>query len=489
MNIEYLCSLDHLRDVRENGAVIKKGIIDEMVRESYELKRMSIPHRTKFKGGKKIEDPQCPGYFEPKAKRDKILAGHYIKPIKGNGWQGYFEMCGYKNKKYYSNEDWEDTMSEGRLIGLENLIALSEGKLNNKLRKNFNFEVNCVDDFKAMLRDEGLSENIRRYLVNMVKYKNLREIQKGTHTECYSTKTMKDGVLTIEYTRKIGVSLDAPKEYSDEGKVTTYYDYLEDTLEDEEEEIDYDTIFKYINEIKEDILTDKQLDYIKRKANGEHFNPQVSCEYKKRIQNAIIEYLNKSKYAFKTNFGWLIKQDIITTLEDILKQNTEKQSFEKLCYYLSLDNKCETALIDLLHQLTFKDYDPIFYHIRFGSDEKYLKTYLKSNFMNVIEKLQREYNWQQQNQIKIYNYNKCGTERKMDKIKDLIESRVIKENGEGNISMKKNPIEGVLCMTEVIELYEKLFNKKCRFKELMNELGYEVKKTRLKGIHCYKVIK
>lgn len=52
MDIDYLCSLNRFRDITKNVCgtqiVVEKGIIDEMLRQSFDLKRMSIPHETSF---------------------------------------------------------------------------------------------------------------------------------------------------------------------------------------------------------------------------------------------------------------------------------------------------------------------------------------------------------------------------------------------------------------------------------------------------------
>ena len=81
IDIDYLCSLNRFRDVRKDVCgtqiVIEPGIIDEMLRQSFDLKRMSIPHKTSF-FGKTVQEDNCPGIYDYLSLKNKILAGHYI---------------------------------------------------------------------------------------------------------------------------------------------------------------------------------------------------------------------------------------------------------------------------------------------------------------------------------------------------------------------------------------------------------------------------
>lgn len=493
MDIDYLCSLNRFRDIRKDVCgtqiVVEKGIIDEMLRQSYDLKRMSIPHETSF-FGKKVEDKNCLGFYDYLSVRDKILAGHYICPSKesmkkGGVWQNYFMSCENKYAKgFFRSTDWEGTRREGLLFGFEKLIELSEGKYNTLISK-FGIEINSIDDFKFMLKNDSVGKLVCSYLIGIISKNPSRLAQAGLHEEYYSTRKMIDGHNKCISNRIDYLYLDAPLEWSEDGEGDKYdkFNYDIETKKgeieniiDEEYEEDDDSLFKELTDDMKIILTEKQVDYIKKRISGDNFDGNARGRYKRNIINSLEEYLNSNRYYKKTSYGYESRRDIISTLEDILQQDTQKDSFIKLCKYLQEKNKVAEILIDIVYSLDTRVYEPIVMYINDELDiNDYVERYFKNDFIKIINALQKEYNFQIDNNIQIYNYNKSESERKESKFMNYMEKEIFKGNDVAFVSGDKTEIYGY--KDDVMKRYEQIFNDKLAFKYIMQKFNISMKKS------------
>lgn len=494
MDIDYLCSLNRFRDITKNVCgtqiVVEKGIIDEMLRQSFDLKRMSIPHETSF-FGKKVEDKNCLGFYDYLSLKDKILAGHYICPhkdsMKREGvWHNYFMSCENKYAKGFSRSaDWEGTRREGLLLGLEKLIMLSEGKYNNLISK-FGIEINTIDDFKFMLKNDEIGKLICSYLIGIISKKPSQLADKGIHEEYYSKRKMIDGHYKYIPKRIDYLYLDAPLEWSEDGEGDKY-DKFNDDIEtkkgeieniiDEEYEEDDDSLFKELTDDMKIILTEKQVDYIKKRISGDNLDGNARGRYKRNIINSLEEYLNSNRYYKKTSYGYKSRRDIISTLEDILQQDTQKDSFIKLCKYLQEKNKVTETLIDIVYSLEPRVYEPIvmYFNNELDINDKYTYKYFKNDFMKIIHLLQKEYNFQIDNNIQIYNYNKSEYERKENKFINWMKKEIFKGNDIAFVSGDKTEIYGY--KDDIMKRYEQIFNEKLAFKYIMQKFSISMKKS------------
>lgn len=489
MDIDYLCGLNRFRDVTKEECgtriVVEEGIIDEMLRQSFDLKRMSIPHKTSF-FGKKVEEENCLGFYDKLSKKDKILAGHYVifKNDDVHPFDGYFKACAYKYRKGFNDKsDHENLMLEGVLQGIECLVKLSNGELNQKINKNFGFEVNSIDDFKDILMDYDKSKSLCKYLVTSAGNSYYKSVNKGTHPDYYKVRKTNNYKETWSYFAINYLYLDKTYNKDDENK--DLYDKFMN-IEDEDD-IEIKTIYHYLSKNLNHILTNKQIEYIKNTLEDKDFLDKVTphkstykSKYKKSITKSIEEFLQDNQYVKKTEYGYVDKKDIIDTLEDILRQNTQKESFIKLCEYLKKENKVAETLIDIVYSLEPRVYEPIamYFNNELDINDKYTYRYFENDFMKMINLLQKEYNFQIDNNIIIYNYNRSEEERKWNKIKMFVDDIINDDNVAFLVPQGYKPIEGYNNVDDIVDLRNSLFNdKKTRLKFILDKIGYKMKRS------------
>lgn len=493
MDIDYLCSLNRFRDLTKDECgtriVVEKGIIDEMLRQSYDLKRMSIPHKTSF-FGKTVEDKNCLGFYDYLSQKDKILAGHYIcadmNEIKKEGvWHNYFISCENKYAKGWKRStDWEGIRREGLLLGFEKLIMLSEGKLNHLISK-FEIEINSIDDFKFMLKNDEIGNQICKYLIGIISKKPNQLADKGMHEEYFSKRKMINGKNSYIVNKVDYLYLDAPLEWSEDSEDDKYekFDKDAETKKGEIENIideEYEEETSLFEELVEDmdiILTKKQINYIKKRISGEKLDDNTKNNYRIHITKNLEEYLNSNRYYKKTSYGYKSMKYLIDILEDILQQDSQKESFIKLCEYLQEKNKVAEILIDVVYDLEPRVYEPIVMYVNeeLDIDNTYVENYLKNEFMKIIKALQKEYNFQIDNNIQIYNYNKSESERKESKFMNWMKKEVFKGNDVAFVSGDKTEIYGY--KDDIVNKYEQIFNNKLAFKYIMQQFNLDMKKS------------
>ena len=465
MDIEKICKLTRYRD--GEGEI---GIIDEMLRESYEIRKMSIPHKDSYYG-EMIEESNALGMYDNNSSHDKVLSGHYIKGKKPNSniWSEYFITCAKANCKTYSKSEYQDLSAEGVLLGYELLIDVADGKFNAKFRKNFDFEINTIDDFRHMLTDDKLGRKIFKYLMNVIKYKNFNKMSNGTHSECFSFRE-KDGSFTYSH---IGFAYFDKKVDDEENDLYNLF-----TTENEEVD-DNETLFEYIWKNRETVFTKKQLEFIHNYAKDKNSYDRFKVyDYKRNIKNSIERFIEKNRFISNTDYdGWHCNEDLIIALEDILIQSTEIEAMNKLCMYLSQENKVSDILTDILYELGVECYTPIINYIQAKEiDEDYL--YL-GNFIVVMDKIQREYEWQFENGKIIYDFNKQKSDEKILKLQMFIEKEILNSNGEGHLlrGVKTERYEGYYSLKHFKKMCcETLGVKGNKFslEEFLKELGYKI---------------
>lgn len=418
--------------------------------------------------------------------------------IKKEGvWHNYFISCENKYAKGWKRStDWEGTRREGLLLGFEKLIMLSEGKLNKHLKNNFNIEVNNIEDFKYILKND-VGKEVCKYLIGIIGKKHMQLADKGIHEEYYSQQKNVGGKNKHTYTNINYFYLDAPSKWNDENENErdNYSIFNADKETDksiieeiayEEYEDDKNELFLKICKDIEIILTKKQLKYFYNASDDKYKDDKY--KYNKRILKVIEDYLDCNKYYQKTSYGYKNIEDIITTLENILSQYTQKESFVKLCEYLQEENKVSEILIDIVYDLDTRVYEPITMYINNELDinDAYVEKYFKNDFMQIINSLQKEYNFQIDNNIQIYNYNKSEIERKINKFKLWFKNDVMRGNSNVFISGKES--KKYKSKGEIIEMHRRIFNEKQTFKSIIGKLNCEMKpSTKEDGITGYNI--
>lgn len=467
MDIDSICRLNRLRDKREkrNGIdfVAEKGLIDEMIRQSYYYIEKNGELAT-----------YC-------LEKNIIISGAYINSEKNsNGvWDNYFSSCENVYKSgWIKNTDYESKLSEGRLIGIELLIDLAEGKLNKNLKNNFDIEVNSIDDFKDILKDDEKGKIVCKYLLGIIKKYPKVLAQKGKHEEYYIRRTQKQNKTICVNEPIFNYSIDKKLEDDEKEEKEDFLKILgtEDnhTIDNRN---DTDSIYKFINDKKDSIFTEKQLLFLEKLSNNET-DVDERYNYKKYMTKAIEETLNNCKYVEKTVYGYSYKKDIIEILENILCQDNIT-SFKNLCKYLrNVQNKSINIIEDIIFQL-----DPIYYKpiIKYINTQELDKDYIENNYQIVYDRLQKEYQFQAYNLIKLYNYNTLKDQEINLKMINYIENNIMK--GLNKAFIPSSELESYTSMPELKKYYSSLIDRNTSYNNLilkLKELGYIIEKERSK---------
>lgn len=468
MDIDYICSLNRLRDKKEkrNGidVVTEEGIIDTMIRESFLLKECE-----KGLGIYSTFDRQFyyGSYMCYKINSDDIL-------------DKYFITCAdaYKKGWIRPHADIRDKISEGIKLGIENLIMLAEGKFNKKLLKDFNFEIDTIDDFKYMLKNDDLRKRILAYLITLVKYRPSELSYKGLHEEYLAKRKFINGKNTCQYESIDTISIQKTFDDDEENSEHTILKFLGVLDEDKFERDEIESIYKYINENRDKILTKEQneffSDFLRDEKEAKKKHGEInSYYYKVNIRKRIENYLDKNKFFKKTVYGYENKKFLIEILEDILNQESHIEGFKKLCYYLDhVSSKAVNVIEDIVFNL-----EPIYYK----SVVKYINTQeldedIEEKYNVIYDVLKKEYNFQATIPMRIYEYNASEKEKLDRKVIDYIER--ILQGEEKRLVLKGNG--DMLKIRDVIKAVGDIYNKKIRFVdlcEILERLNFEVKRT------------
>lgn len=462
MNIEEICKLDRLRDLKvfECGNIIvkEKGIIDEMLRQSYQVKKLKTGELGLYEFHK------------------DILLGLYIVPTqKKEGWHNYFLSCSSVYAKGWKrNDDNRNLKLEGLLIGIQNLIKLAEGEFNSTLKRNFNFEVHTLDDFKRILSDKKLGKRVCSYLISVIKNEPRKKAEKGLHEEYVFKRKQKNNVYAPEITRNYFSSLDAELEEDDEDR--TLYNVLKFYDDDPFKYENVDSIFKLLNDDKDNILLDNQIEFFRRRyVEGESkYKQDNASHYNDSMRKRLEKDMENNRYIQKKGNTYYNKKDITSMLEDILLL-PPLESFKKLCYYLkNVENKSINIIVNIVYSLDPKYYKPIVKYINNNTMEE---KYIENKYGVVYNALRYEYDFQCQNRIKTYNYNATKEEEKDKRFIKYIEKKIMQGKKKNFLAYYSNPF--FPNRVELFAIMKKIYGESDNdfFKLKMKEIGYKISQT------------
>lgn len=467
-----------------------KGIVDELFRMTFNNK--------KIYNSKEIMDGEYQ-YFRGTGKK---CDGHYLKYNKvsevKHPFDLYFRICEKVYFKQFVGFDdcsleklyEDDHRSEGRLLAFEYLSGGNK-KFNESFTKKFNLDITSIDDFKYILLDTELALEIRKYITRCIVIEAKKVAAQGRNQDYILKQKKVKGKLETKSEQIFSFSLDKPTGEDDScdghnvigGVYEDENTELNKFIQDEQEELrQEDNLYKYLLSNIDNILTKKQLLYLKAYLNNEEDAYLSSItdnennhriyrhNYKKKIREYIEKYLDKDLYTVNKNNKYDFKQSILSSLEEILKQNSNKEIFIKLCNTLqnNKNNEIEKILIDILYELEPKYYTPIVAHINFNS---FFDKYIENDFIVVIQALQSAYNWHGKNNIVLYNLNRNDKELIVEtKMKSLMNN-----NKEGYISKSKS--DKFMSIKQLREFFEevegiKVSNK--QLKDILNKYNYDI---------------
>lgn len=478
IKVEEILKLDRFRDLKEDGRVIEKGIIDEIIRMVYNCNRLEFNE-----------------YNVAKSKNINFY-GHYMvhnQIIKNHELDVFFKAVEKKVRKSnefliydtQSQEEFEDT---GRYYGFIALVELSEGKYNKSLSK-FGISINSVDNFKEVLENEEKMNKVMKVLYSVVTNmhrNNMRKMSnKGFYLDRYTDK--EDGKRKYKLVRTDNTSLDAPFKNEEGDKVETLLDkYAEEKkFYEEHDKIEEGTnnILKYIYENKEAILLKKQINTLSKfDEDGNYIGDKSGNTnrqlIKKRMINSLDDYIDKDRflYRYKENIN-VRDYEFMKFFESIIMCNKRSEQFKIVVEAISKTNKLSNTISNIILKLPISAYKPIF-------QNKLDYKYLNKEFLQVLYSLLDNYNYTSEVELEHFDLDED------DKIKFFIENYIMKE---GVLIFTENNF-GIVRVSEMTELINKIkgteYKNTADYKDYLEELGYKIdnKRTkRYKGLSCYKI--
>lgn len=408
--------------------------------------------------------------------------------------KAYFNRFKNKNGERKNAEEYfeEDHRSEARLLTFEILCGENED-FNKSFRKAFNLDLKSIDDFKYILIDLELAENVKKYITQAIANEANKVAFRGRNQDYVLEQKKIDGKLesfskqinTVYLDKKFsenessdGYSFIKMNEgvYEDSSTISIF---IEENVEELKQE---DNLYKHILHNIENILTKKQLLYLKsylRDSDEQYLSTITSdkktqqayrSNYKKKIREFIEQYLNRDLYSTKINSKFEFKKSLLVALENILKQSSNKDIFTTLCKYLKEEsnNVLEHVLIDVIYSLDYKYYAPIVSYINSNTIND---NYIENDFLIVVKAIQKAYNYHARNNNTIYNLNRNDKELVIEK--QL--KKIMKDNKQGYVSIgKSSTYMSINKLKQFLEGVEnvKLTNKKV--KEVLKKYRYDI---------------
>lgn len=478
IKVDELLKLDRLKDLKEDGIVIEKGIIDEIIRMVYNYNRIEFNE-----------------YNVAKSKNIRFC-GHYIihnTIIKDHELDIFFKAVEKKVKKsnkflIYDTQSQEEFENIGRYYGFIALVELSEGKYNKSLSK-FGISINSVDDFKEVLVNEEKMNKVMEVLysaaTNMHRNNMKKMSNKGFYLERYTDK--EDGKRKYKLVRTDNTSLDAPLKNEEGDKVETLLDKYAEEKEfyEEHDKIEEGTnnILKYIHENKEAILLKKQINTLSKfdedgNYTGDKLGNTNRYPIKKRMINSLDSYVEKDRFLYRYNENINVRDyEFMKFFESIIMCNKRSEQFKIVVEAISKVNKLSNTISNLIFKLPISAYQSIF-------KNKLDYKYLNKEFLQVLYALLDHYNFISDVELEHFDLEDD------DKIKFFIENYAMKE---GVLVFSQNDY-GLVTVTELRDLINKVNSTEyknigeCR--TYLEELGYKVNtknSTKRRGLSCYKI--
>lgn len=306
MNVESLFDTDG----KENG------LINELIR------LMSEGKIVKVKGNKKKKTKEKESWILDIVHNDEFVLGSFAKYVYN---QVYESFAGIDDRN-----DKENLVGNTLLLVSDSLSELVTDKKYQTIFNNLGLEQN-IDGMKAILINEDYSKQLYGYLKKIVEIKIKNLIRDGYSYNIDGKEFHKNGNYQFtDYVRESSINT------KDGDGNQLYPDGFFESIMDENahkyteyEEKNYHSVLELVMDNKEDIFTDKQLEFLKNWQDKNKYTRQNAYDYRENIAKRLFEFCDNHPYIMKDKNGkYSIRK---TTLDDIVseadKQKTNKDKF------------------------------------------------------------------------------------------------------------------------------------------------------------------
>ncbi|MCR1848251.1 hypothetical protein NSA42_03075 [Paeniclostridium sordellii] len=476
IKVEEILKLDRFRDLKEDGRVIEKGIIDEIIRMAYENMEQKYA-------------------YNAKKKKYEMVYGTYIRhrEFKKESYLDLFFRTVEKIvKELHKGSIWDDEgkeeyLQEARVLGYISLNDLVNGKFNRTLEKK-GITVNSVEDFKEILKDEekinAMCAMMYAIIKNLLRKQLYKHDNQGYYLEYYWDEQEKKKKTRKVDKDNISFEMNAYKE-DDDGK----------TLIDKIGEKDYYTIdgdvddsnnlLEYLANKTNSIFMKKQRDTLSKfDEDGNYlgaFGNSNRKQVKDRMINSLDKYAKTDRMLYLNDGSYNVRDvEFIKLFEMVVLCDKRSDQFKLIAK--ELDNN--KTLSSLIYNLGLDVYRPI---IQFKNTNQINYKYLNTKFLNILYMLLNEYNNKVEDKFYIEHFDLDED----DKVKFYIDRYVMTL---GLLARKDNEHE-IVTVNQLREFVNNIkgfnYTKTKQLNKYLESIGYNLiteKRTSCKdNISCYKI--
>lgn len=476
IRVEELLKLDRFRDFKEDGRVIEKGIIDEIIRMAYENMEQKYA-------------------YNAKKKKYEMVYGNYIRHKKFEK-ESYLDLFFRTVEKIVKelhkgsildDESKEEYLQEARVLGYIALNDLVNGKFNSTLEKR-GMTINSVEDFKDILKDEekinAMCAMMYTVIKNILRKQLYQHDNHGYYLEYYWDEKEKKNKTRKVDKDNISFEMNAYKE-DNNGKTLIDKIGERDYYTIDGEISDSNNLLEYLVNKTDSIFMKKQRETLSKFDEDGNYLGASGNSNRKQARDGMINSLNKyaktDRMLYKYNDSYNVRDvEFIKLFEMIVL--SDKRSEQLKLIAKELDNN--KTISNIVYNLDVDIYRPI---IQFKNTNQVNYKYLNTNFLKLLYSLLNEYNNKVEDKFYIEHFDLDED----DKVKFYIDRYVMTL---GLLARKENEHE-IVTVNQLREFVNNIkgfnYTKTKQLNKYLESIGYNLiteKRTSCKdNISCFKI--
>lgn len=468
--------LDRFRDLKEDGRVIEKGIIDEIIRMAYENMEQKYAYNSK-------------------KKKYEMVYGTYIRHRefeKESYLDLFFRTVEKIVKELHKGSIWDDEgkeeyLQEARVLGFIALNNLINGKFNSTLEKK-GMTINSVEDFKDILKDEekinAMCAMMYTVIKNILRKQLYQHDNHGYYLEYYWDEKEKKNKTRKVDKDNISFEMNAYKE-DNNGKTLIDKIGERDYYTIDGEISDSNNLLEYLVNKTDSIFMKKQRETLSKFDEDGNYLGASGNSNRKQARDGMINSLNKyaktDRMLYKYNDSYNVRDvEFIKLFEMIVLSDKRSDQLKLIAKELD-DNK---TLSSIVYNLDIDIYRPI---IQFKNTKQVNYKYLNTSFLKLLYSLLNEYNNKVEDKFYIEHFDLDED----NKVKFYIDRYVMTL---GLLARRDNEHE-IVTVNQLRELVNNIkgfnYTKTKQLNKYLEKIGYNLiteKRTSCKdNISCYKI--
>ena len=350
----------------------ENGLINELIR------LMSEGKIVKVKGDKKKKTKEKESWILDIVHNDEFVLGSFAKYV--------------YNQVYESFAGIDDRNDKENLVGNTLLLvsdSLSELVIDEKYQTIFNnlgLEQN-IDGMKAILINEDYSKQLYGYLKKIVDIKIKNLIRDGYSYNIDGKEFHKNGNYQFtDYVRESSINT------KDNDGNQLYPDGFFESIMDENahkyteyEEKNYHSVLELVMDNKENIFTDKQLEFLKNWQDKNKYTRQNAYDYRENIAKRLFEFCDNHPYIMKDKNGkYSIRK---TTLDDIVSEaDKQKTNKDKFIYLMNKLMENQTMLDRFIDKI-IDNFDNNYYRplVKYINKQEIDLVFINNEFTEILD--------------------------------------------------------------------------------------------------------